>query len=80
MPYFSKRPVLVTWRDTTTRHSGWESVERAQTLIPSEVKTVGFVIRDTKTELLLVQSVADDDETMGVIAIPRGWVKKVERL
>lgn len=74
------RPVLVTWRDTTTQHAGWLSIEDASKLAPSVVRTVGFVVRRSKREIVLVQSVSNDGDALTSIVIPRDWVQSVVRL
>lgn len=64
--------VLVTWHDAETQH-GWESVSDARVdTIPACV-SVGFVIKKTRKEIVLAQTIARG-ELNGRITIPRGWV------
>lgn len=64
--------VLITWKDAETS-VGWEAIGDAQAdTIPACV-SVGFVIKKTRKEIVLAQTMARG-ELNGRITIPRGWI------
>lgn len=68
-----RRLVLVVWHDAITQ-DGWESISAA--VAESDlrrVESVGFVIRQTEREIVLAQSIGDQELT-GRITIPLAWV------
>lgn len=64
--------VLVTWQDAETQH-GWESVSDAQADTIPNCISVGFVIKQTRNEIVLAQTLSKNDLN-GRITIPRGWI------
>lgn len=74
------RPVLVYWDDAQTE-DGWESTK---SLTPSQTRSVasiGWIIKDEPTYLLLAadKGVADDD-TNRRLTIPKAWINKITHL
>ena len=71
------RHVFVRWRDITG-HQGWvsrgEARRRGKT---TGVWSTGFVVEDSKKQMILVQDSADDGDVNGRETIPRGCIQKV---
>jgi len=80
MPAFRRRPVLVTWRDTTAFQRGWEPEASLAAVRPEVCRTVGFLVRRTPRHLVLAQSASEGGDAMGAVAIPRGFLVSVEVL
>lgn len=75
-----KRPlVLVTWKDAKSEASGWKSIEEVASGQPATVKSVGWILRQTKTKLVIVSSIVGD-HCDGDTVIPMGWVKSIKHL
>lgn len=68
-PY--KYPLVeVIWDDAST-DNGWE--EPPEKLVPELVTTVGFLVRETATHILIANSY-DPNHTNGRIQIPTGMI------
>lgn len=75
----SKLPaVIVEWEDANAR-GGWSSKENYEEHTTVECSTVGFLLKRTQKEIVLVFTQADEDCLQG-LAIPAAWVHKVRRL
>ena len=72
--------VRVTWLDAYSLSSGWKSVEEARKLKPVEVKSVGYVLNDAGTHLVIASSLTDDGDCDGDLVIPAAWICKIEEL
>lgn len=67
---------MITWVDSAGEDRGWMSVDRAKTLVPQTIVTVGFVISEGDRHVVLVPSIdedrpGEDEMCMGPIAIPK---------
>lgn len=69
--------VAVLWDDATAL-DGWSRGTEA--LQPCEVLSVGFLVRQTKTHIVLAQDISPDGLQCGRGQIPRGMVKKMRVL
>lgn len=75
--------VMVEWADITTFNSGWlppsAAAEQSQ---PTIIRTVGFVLEDTKDylKLAMLQSQIEQNEVGVVCSIPRGTIKRFKVL
>ncbi len=68
------RKVHVVWMDAATNH-GWESAEEAvDGGAAHECESVGYLLRQTKEEIVLVQTIGGSDVN-GRITIPRPWIR-----
>lgn len=65
--------VKIVWRDATST-SGWHSIEEAVRLQPARVESVGWLIASTSERIVLAHGL-EEDEAIGVMVIPRGWVE-----
>lgn len=79
------RLILVEWLDSRQPVPGWSRLDELESAEPCFCVSVGFLVRETKNELVLAPNVADlDDEELiqgsGIITIPRCSVRKVADL
>ena len=75
--------VCVTWYDAKDGQTGWHSVEDIKKESLATCYSVGWLVRktDERTIIMSDYSKVDNDEDGGRhIAIPTGWVKKIEYL
>ena len=72
--------VEVTWKDAAHYSRGtWMS--DPSTAKPIIAKTVGYLLKRTKQEVVIAQTRSDDlDQWGGIWVIPAGWLIKVKRL
>ena len=75
------RLVLIEWEDSRTADGGWRYIKDASGLGAVKCRTVGWILEQTPTALLLAQSVGDLDgdesQTMGRTAIAVRQITKV---
>lgn len=67
--------VRVTWWDTVSVGAGWCSRAEADTLTPTLCTTIGMLLRETETHLLIARTTNGCGQVGGVQAIPRGCIK-----
>lgn len=74
--------VEVTWEDICTYSDNkWRKREFVvDDLTPTNVKTVGYIVKSTKKFLVLASTVSEFDDTLHTIVIPRGTVLSVKKL
>lgn len=73
--------VLIEWLDAISApKSGWKSVEKVSNAKPAVIKSVGWVLKRTKTYVILVSSLTDDGDCDGDTVIPVSMLTKVTRL
>jgi len=70
------RHVFVNWHDTVGT-SGWVSKEEARKDRPASVWSTGFVVSDTKKQLVIAQNYGMDHQVNGRETIPKGCVVKI---
>lgn len=71
--------VLIRWLDAVSDDSGWKKVSHVAKQSPPLVKSVGWVIRRTKTKITLAASLVHDD-CDGDVTIPIGMVRSITEL
>ena len=71
--------VLVSWRDATSQ-SKWNSKENYLAAEPSEILTVGFLLKQDKKTITVIMSQAEDDEMCASLSIPKDWCSKIKVL
>ena len=73
--------VLIEWADACGgARSGWRHITEIEKTTPATCYSVGFLMRHTKAEVLIVPHIATvDDQIDGdaELSIPRSWVKKI---
>ena len=68
------RPVIVRWVDASGGPSGWTRIDYIHDKVgPEPVESIGYVLKDDKDQILLVQSIGGTDVD-NVMAIPKTWV------
>lgn len=76
--------VLIEWLDAVTHDdNGWKVIEKVINQKPVLVRSVGWVVKDTKTHITLVSSIIRDEKEHiidGDVTVPKGWIKKVIHL
>ena len=75
--------VCVTWYDAKDGQTGWHSIEDIKKESLATCYSVGWLVRktDERTVIMGDYSKVENDEDGGRhIAIPTGWVKKIEYL
>lgn len=75
------RLVLVEWEDSRTADGGWRYIKDACELKAVKCQTVGWLLEQTPTLLLIAQSVGDlsgeESQTMGRTAIAVRQITKI---
>ena len=75
------RLVLVEWEDSRTADGGWRYIKDACELKAVKCQTVGWLLEQTLTSLLIAQSVGDlsedESQTMGRTAIAVRQITKI---
>lgn len=68
--------VLVKWVDAVTYDHGWRAMTEVRQNVPSKCQTVGWILRQTKSHITLVNSTGEAD-CDGDMTIPMGMVKEI---
>lgn len=67
---------LIEWIDST-EWTGWKKLPLTES-DPLFIKTVGFVLKQTKKKIVIAHSVCfDAQNVLGALVIPKGAVKKI---
>lgn len=76
-----RKVVAVDWVDSASyAKQCWRDMAEYEALTPSVITTVGFIAAEDKARVVLVQTVNDDNDASGCMAIPRGCIRKIRRL
>lgn len=73
-----KHVVEVTWYDAISMR-GWRDKATYAKQKAAPCRTVGYIIKKTKREMVLAQT-QGGDEINGSMTIPRDWVQKIRKL
>lgn len=80
MSWPPSKVVEVSWFDANAR-GAWGSASDYMQHSIAPVLTVGYLLKQDKKEVIVVQSVgADFDDCNGAIAIPLSWIAKMKVL
>lgn len=71
--------VMVTWVDAVSDEAGWKSIASVQNQRPPVVRSVGWVMKRTRSHLTLAASIIGD-HCDGDVTIPIGMVKREQEL
>ena len=76
------RPVEVEWLDSVMLRFGWQEPAEYQDEFsrPYLIRSVGYIVKRTKRELVLVMSWSENGQVGDGLAIPRACVRKITRL
>jgi hypothetical protein len=71
--------LLVTWLDACSDDSGWKPLEKITAQKPMRVKSVGWLVKRTRTHVTLVGSIVAD-HCDGDVTIPVGMIVNEKEL
>lgn len=69
----------VSWWDAASS-GGWDSLEYYRSKTSLECTTVGFLTKNTRKEIQLVQTISKSGNMTDCMTIPKGWIRKVRKL
>ena len=75
--------VRVTWLDARDMETGWLPIKEIIEAPLATCQEVGWLVADNPDKVVIMRSFCvdkDDNHGGGAIAIPRGWVTKIEYL
>lgn len=72
-------PVMIEWADACGE-PGWHDMDEVQASTAMGVRSVGYLVAETKDDVVLASGISADGQVLGYIAIPRAWVKRKMRL
>ena len=75
--------VRVTWLDARDTETGWLDIKDVMNAPLATCQEVGWLIHNNKEKVIIMRSYSKDKEDItggGAIAIPKGWVTKIEYL
>ena len=75
--------VRVTWLDARDMETGWLPIKDILNAPLAVCQEVGYMVVKNKEKIVIMRSWCtdkDDNHGGGVIAIPTGWVNKIEYL
>ena len=73
------RLLLVTWFDACSDDSGWKPLKKITAQKPMRVRSVGWLVKRTRTHLTLVGSIVAD-HCDGDVTIPLGMILSEKEL
>lgn len=71
--------VEIEWVDSCGFGASWEKKDDLERLEPSAIRSVGFMIEDTKRHKTIAQSTSVD-QIAGRLCIPVACIKRIKRL
>jgi len=75
--------VRVSWLDARDTETGWLSYKEIVEAPLAKCQEVGWMVVNTEEKIVIMRSWCtdkDDNHGGGAIAIPKGWVSKIEYL
>jgi len=75
--------VRITWEDARDMGTGWLDIKDMLSAPLATCQEVGWMIVNNDEKVVMMRSWCldrDDNHGGGAIAIPKGWVKKIEYL
>ena len=75
--------VRVTWRDARDMETGWLDIKDIMAAPLALCQEIGWMVVNNDEKVVIMRSWCfdrDDNHGGGVIAIPTGWVTKIEYL
>ena len=80
----SKAPMVrITWHDARDTETGWIPIKDIISAPLAICQEVGWMVVNNNNKIVIMRSWCtdkDDNHGGGAIAIPRGWVRKIEYL
>ncbi len=75
--------VRVTWLDARDTETGWIDIKDILVAPLAVCQEVGYLVVNSEEKVVVMRSWCvdrDDNHGGGAIAIPKGWIKKIEYL
>ena len=75
--------VRITWRDARDTETGWIDIKDILAAPLAVCQEVGYLVVNSEEKVVVMRSWCvdrDDNHGGGAIAIPKGWIKKIEYL
>jgi hypothetical protein len=75
--------VRVTWLDARDTETGWLDIKDVMGAPLATCQEVGWMIHNNEEKVIIMRSYSKDKDEIsggGAIAIPKGWVTKIEYL
>jgi hypothetical protein len=75
--------VRVTWLDARDTETGWLPIKDIVNAPLATCQEVGWLVTNSPEKIVVMRSWCadkDDNHGGGAIAIPKGWIKKIEYL
>ena len=75
--------VRVTWVDARDTETGWLDIKEVINAHLATCQEVGWMVVNSPEKIVIMRSYSKDKEDItggGAIAIPQGWIKKIEYL
>ena len=73
--------VCISWYDHSAYDGGsWHDRKKIENLTPVFIKTVGWIVKETKKYYVVVSSWSDLDHMQGDFCILKGTVKSIKEL
>ena len=75
--------VRITWLDARDMETGWLPIKDIMDAPLAVCQEVGWMVTNTDDKVVIMRSFCidkDDNHGGGAIAIPKGWVTKIEYL
>jgi hypothetical protein len=75
--------VRVTWLDARDTETGWLDIKEIIKAPLALCQEVGWLVVNNEEKVVIMRSYSKDKEDItggGAIAIPKGWIKKIEYL
>ena len=75
--------VRVTWLDARDTETGWLDIKEVISAPLAVCQEVGWMVLNNDEKVIIMRSYSKDKDDItggGAIAIPKGWLKKIEYL
>ena len=75
--------VRITWRDARDTETGWIDIKDILAAPLAMCQEVGYLVVNNDEKVVVMRSWCvdrEDNHGGGAIAIPKGWIKKIEYL
>ena len=75
--------VRVTWLDARDTETGWIDIKEVMDAPLAVCQEVGWMVHNGPEKIIIMRSYSKDKDDItggGAIAIPKGWLKKIEYL
>ena len=75
--------VRVTWLDARDTETGWLDIKEILDAPLAVCQEVGWMVTNNNNKVVIMRSYSKDKEDIsggGAIAIPKGWITKIEYL